>query len=104
MKTIDKTPRILKILADIEKRMDSIEELQLWLIKAESRFKKGQRVQLSEIADRANLKLRRGVRKGTIVVAPQGFSIKVLPDGYSTPHSFFHGFWKRIGAKRVTDR
>ena len=79
----DKHPKILKILTDIEKRLDSAEELQMWLMHADLRFQKGQRVQLSEIADRAGLKLRGGARKGTVVEVGELFSIKVLPDGYS---------------------
>lgn len=89
---------ILAIIEQLEKRLDSIEELAAWAIPAYVRFKKGQRVQFSALADRKLISRRTkgGVRRGT-VVKNDGFSVVVLLDGYKKPRSYFHAFFERIG-------
>jgi hypothetical protein len=93
---MDKTTKqIFAVIEQINKRLDSIETMTMWLVKANQRFKKGQRVRLSPMADRARLKLKGGGTKGT-VTGCDGFSVDVLPDGYKKAHGYFHGFWEPV--------
>lgn len=86
----------LAVTDQINKRLDSIEELTLWLVKANQRFKKGQRVRLGPMAQRRHLKLKGGGTKGKVVSVGDSFSVDVLPDGYKKAHSYFHGFWEPV--------
>jgi hypothetical protein len=86
------------IIGDINKRLDSIEELTLWLTKAELRFKKNQRVRLSQLAHRRNVTVR-GPGKGKVLKV-EGFTVTVLPDGYKKPHTYWHGYWESVGKAR----
>lgn len=87
---------IPQLLDDINARLDNVEDLMAWLIRAGSRFKKGQRVKFSPAAYRKGVASRRkgGASKGKVVdVDEDGFSVKVLLDGYAKPRSFHHGFF-----------
>lgn len=90
------TRSVESLIDDINKRLDSLEESTLWLMKANLRFKKRQRVKLSGLALRRNFSLMKGVRKGTVVEVGDSFSITVLPDGYKKPHTYWHGFWEPV--------
>jgi hypothetical protein len=91
---------ILTIIAAIEKRLDNIEELSGFAIAACLRFKKGQRVQFSPLADRRRISQGRkgGVRKGT-VVRTRNFTVTVLLDGYKQPRDYFHPFFEKVGRR-----
>lgn len=93
---MDKDRQILAVIDQINKRTDNMEKMTMWLVRANQRFKKGQRVRLSPLADRARLKLKGGGTKGTVSGLGDGFSVDVLPDGYKKPHSYFHGFWEPV--------
>jgi hypothetical protein len=86
-----------KIIDSINQRLDHIEEMAAWLVSAEQRFKKGQRVQFSPAADRRGISARRkgGVRRGT-VTGFGGFSVDVLLDGHKKPMGFHHLFFDPI--------
>lgn len=87
----------LQIIADINERLDRVEELLMWTITSEQRFKRGQRVQFNERADRSGVSSRtkRGVRKGRVTHL-NGFSVLVLMDGYKHAKSFHHGFFDPV--------
>lgn len=61
--------RLLKALEQIEKRLDSLEDMTHFLVRANSRFYGGQRVTFSAYADRRGISARRkrGVRTGTVL-------------------------------------
>jgi hypothetical protein len=81
----------------INDRLDNITEMAAWLVDAKQRFRKGQRVQFSAIADRRSISHRRKgcVRRGT-VTGFNSFSVDVLLDGYAKPMGFHHMFFDPI--------
>ncbi len=89
--------RVQQIILSIEKRLDSLEDLMAFLVKANVRFKEGQRVQFSASADRKGIsrRIKGGVRKGRVTKV-NGYSITVLLDGYKRPSSFSHSFFDPI--------
>lgn len=93
-----KTKTLDQLIADIKTRLDSLEDLTAWLIKANVRFKKGQRVQFSAKADRNGVtRIRKGIRlRGRVIEASDSFTVKVLLDGYKQPHTFHHAFFDSI--------
>jgi hypothetical protein len=89
------------ILDDIEKRLDALEDVMSFTVRSNQRFKKGQRVQFSAKADRAGVSRTRGrVRMGRVVEVGDGFTMKVLLDGYKKPHSYHHAFFDRVGGRK----
>jgi hypothetical protein len=94
-----------QLIDQINKRLDNIEELFAWLVRAEQRFRIGSRVEFSPYADRRGISRGRkgGVRTGRVVSMDE-FSVGVMLDGYTRPHSFHHTFFqpttKRKGASR----
>lgn len=97
-RVMDKEKQILALIEQINKRLDNMEELTMWSVRANQRFKKGQRVRLSSLAVRRGLKLKGGGTKGTVVNVSNVSSVDVLPDGYKRPHGYFHGFWEPVNA------
>lgn len=97
---IDK--RIRSLIDSIEKRIDGLEEGMFWLIRPDQRFKVGQRVQFSAIADRRMISARTkgGVRTGKVVKVERAVSIVVLLDGYRTPRSYHHMFFEPTKRRR----
>lgn len=83
------------MIEQIHQRLDNVEDLMGWLVKAEQRFKVGQRVQFNGKADRHGLSIGRkgGARAGRVTGFENGFTLKVLLDGYTRPHGFHHGFF-----------
>lgn len=86
---------IRKLIDDIHVRLNNLEEAWMWSVRADQRFRAGQRVKFSAIADRKNISRGRknGVRAGT-VVGTDGFSVKVRLDGYKTDRRFHHMFFE----------
>lgn len=84
------------LIADINDRLNGLEESMMWTIKATDRFKPGQRVEFSPMADRNGLSLRRkgGVRTGVVEQVDSSFTIMVRLDGYTKPISFHHKFFQ----------
>lgn len=82
-----------ELIEQIHTRLDSIEELMSFAIRASSRFKRGQRVKLSP---RAKLRFKGGATKGRVTKVGDSFTVEVLIDGYKRPHSFHHGFFDPV--------
>lgn len=103
MKTTRTGPTVSELIADINKRLDNIECLTSWLVKAEHRFRVGQRVEFSAAAERAGLTRQRkgGVRTGK-VVGVSGFTVDVLLDGYKKSRGFQHGFFVLSSKRKKT--
>lgn len=82
------------LIADINARLDNIEELMAWTIRADQRFRVGSRVEFSPTADRRGLSMGRkdGVRTGKVTKV-DGFAIDVLLDGYAKPRGFHNKFF-----------
>ena len=87
-------------IPEIIRRLDAVEDMILFSIRANARFKRGQRVQLSHRAKRAKLKFKRGVTRGRVISASDSFTMVVLMDGYKRPTGFFHGFFDPIGGRK----
>ena len=87
---------IMATIVRIEKRLDAIEHLAAFLVHANTRFKKGQRVRFSAAADRAGVSTRRKgrVRTGRIIEAGNSFTVKVLLDGYRRACFYHHIFFE----------
>ena len=94
--------QILKVIDSIEKRLDAIEDVMSFMIKASQRFKKGNRVEFNARADKSGVSSRtKGrVRTGTVLDVDDGWSVKVLLDGYKRPHSYHHSFFDKVKRKR----
>lgn len=92
---------IESIVADIEKRLDDIEDLMSFMVHSDQRFKNGQRVQFSPKAERAGItRTKGGVRKGRVIEAGNNFTMKVLMDGYAKPRSYHHAFFDPVKGGR----
>lgn len=88
------------LVAAIEKRLDALEDTLSFMVRSNTRFKKGQRVQFSAKAERAGVtRTKGGVRKGSVVEVGDGFTMKVLMDGYQQPHSYHHAFFEKVGRR-----
>src|SRR4051794_7666246 len=90
--------KVLKLIDDIDKRLDAIEDSIWWLIKADQRFHVGQRVKFSARAYAKGIASRtKGkVTRGRVVHVGDLFSIDVLLDGYKQPKSFHHSFFEEV--------
>lgn len=89
-------PTIEEVIDQIALRLDAMEELMSFMVRSNTRFKKGQRVQFSPKAAKAGLTRGNPDRRGTVVQVGESFSMKVLLDGYKRPHSFHHSFFNPI--------
>lgn len=87
-------------LSEINKRLDVIVERMSWLIKAEQRFKVGQRVEWSRQARRQGFPTRKVAQKGT-VKAIQGFSVVVKLDGLKQVNSYHHSFFNAVSGEKL---
>lgn len=102
---VKETDSIVQLIRDISERLDSLEVLQSFSVRAHQRFMIGDRVEFSAAADRKGISKGRkdGVRMGK-VVSLDGFHVGVLLDGYKTTreyhHIFFNKTYKRAGVKR----
>lgn len=96
--TISEMNRAKEQLKKIGERLDSLQDLVAWLVPADHRFRKRQRVKFSAKSERRGVARRRGgvIPRGT-VVGTAGFSVNVLLDGYKKPQSFHHSFFDKVG-------
>jgi hypothetical protein len=88
-----------QLLSEIEQRLDHLEEMTYWLVTADLRFMKGDRVRWSARAEKAGVNYRRP-KTGRVVEASNRFSMKVLLDGRKHPISAHHMFFVKAGRKR----
>lgn len=95
--------KLLRDLKRIEERLDGIEDVMSFTVKASQRFKKGDRVEFNAKADKRLISERRkgGVRTGTVIAVDDGWSMKVLLDGYKHPSSYHHSFFDKVKRRRV---
>src|SRR5712691_736548 len=95
-------PETRKLLDDIDGRLSRMEDNLTWLVRAEQRFKVGQRVRFSPRAHRKGLGVRTkgGVQKGVIKAIEGPFSIRMLLDGYKHPSGYHHMLFDPIGRRR----
>jgi hypothetical protein len=90
-----------KRLSHIEKCLseliDTLETFMAFQVKADQRFKKGQRVLFSPRAFRHGIApAKGGAKKGRVTKVTDGFTVEVLVDGYKKSHSYFHAFWNPV--------
>lgn len=90
------------LVKEISERLDNLEQMMWCSIRADSRFKVGNRVRFSAYAKRRNISTgtKGGVQQG-IVEAVDSYFVRVRLDGYKDAHSYFHGFFE-LGAMRPT--
>lgn len=95
--------QLVRELGKIEKRLDGIEDVMSFMVKASQRFKKGDRVEFNAKADKRLISERRknSVRTGTVLDVGDGWSVKVLLDGYKNPFSFHHSFFDKTKRRKV---
>lgn len=94
--------QLVRELERIEKRLDGIEDVMSFMVNASQRFKKGDRVEFNAKADKRLISERRkgGVRTGTVLDVGDGWTMKVLLDGYKHPSSYHHSFFDKAKKKR----
>lgn len=92
--------KLAKDLAKIEERLDGIEDVMSFMVKASQRFKQGDRVEFNAKADKRLISERRKSRTGTVVSAGDGWTVSVLLDGYKHPKSFHHSFFDKAKRKK----
>lgn len=95
------SPQIRQTIADIHTKLDSIEDHIAWMIKAEQRFRVGQRVRFSRGAHRNNIVPRTTLAKKGVVKRVDGFSVVVLIDGRKHPHSYHHAFFNPVTGPKL---
>ncbi len=83
-----------QLVSDINERLDSIEDLMMFTIRADQRFRVGQRVKFSAKAERQQISKGRPPR-GT-VKRVDSVSVVVLLDGRKQPTSFNHMFLEPV--------
>lgn len=95
--------KLARDLAKIEERLAGIEDVMSFMVKASQRFKKGDRVEFNAKADKRLISERRknGVRTGTVMSVDDGWSMKVLLDGYKHPSSYHHSFFDKVKRRRT---
>ena len=86
-----------EVIADIHQKLYFLEELLMWTISADTRFRKGQRVKMSHIAERRKYRFfaKCKSRKGTVLEVDK-ISVKVLMDNYKHPSSVHHMFLSKV--------
>lgn len=91
-----------KLLADLNDRLNDFIDNIAWLIRAENRFRVGQRVKFSKTAQRKGIpdSRRKSNGRGT-VVGVYRFTVKVKLDGYAKPLEFHHKFFNPVGGPEV---
>lgn len=94
--------QLARDLAKIEERLAGVEDVMSFMVKASQRFKKGDRVEFNAKADKRLISERTkgGVRTGTVMAVDDGWSVKVLLDGYKHPSSYHHSFFDKVKRKR----
>jgi hypothetical protein len=98
-KTTEKSVR--ELLDEISNRLDTVEELMAWTVRADQRFHRGQRVQFSPAAERRGLtaRVKGRVNRGTVIQVSDSFWVDVKLDGYKRTGHFHHSFFDPISAK-----
>ncbi len=92
--------RIREQLRIISEKLQAIEEMNAWLIKADSRFRVGQRVEWSRRAKTAGFPRRKIAMRGTVKEI-NCFSIAVQLDGLKQVNSFHHAFFNPISGPKL---
>lgn len=95
-----KKPTVQSLIAEIKARLETIEEYMAWLIRADQRFKVGQRVEWSRKARRGGYPHRKVAQRGT-VKALDSLSIEVLLDGYTRRHTFHHSHFNPVSGPKL---
>lgn len=92
---------IPELIDQIEQRLEVVEEYVAWSIRADQRFKKGQRVEFSRKAIENRIGPgKKGVTRGVVTGVSDNWSVTVLLDGYKSASSFHHSFFNPVsGAK-----
>jgi predicted trehalose synthase len=89
-----------KVIAEIHAKLNTIEEHLAFLIRAEDRFRVGQRVEFSRVAHRKHIPTRKRSLKG-VVKKVHGFSIDVHLDGMKKPRGFHHMFFNPVTGQKL---
>jgi len=89
-------PTLSELIGNINKRLDSLDDLLSWLIPANARMRHGQRVQFSGKAERAGLTRRIDgkLRCGVVEYVGNGPFVKVRLDGSKHAKSYHHSFFE----------
>jgi hypothetical protein len=88
------------LLDEIHKGLDSIDEHMAWLIRPESRFRVGQRVEWSRKGRRNGFPSRKCAQRGT-VLAISGFCVLVKLDGLKQEKEYHHGFFNPVVGEKI---
>lgn len=89
-----------KSLAEIRQLLDSVEDHLIWLIKPETRFRVGQRVEFSRRARKRGFPKRKELDAGKVTEI-DGFTVYVRLDGYKTEHGYHHAFFNPINGPKL---
>jgi len=92
--------KVKEELPEIRSGLDAIESHMAWLIKADQRFARGQRVEWSRAGRKRGYPHRKIAQQGS-VKGMDDFSLVVLLDGYKKPHSFHHSFFNPVQGPKL---
>lgn len=84
----------------INEKLDGILDQMSWHIRAEQRFRVGQRVQWSASGIKKGMPRRKCAKRGT-VKAVNGFSVTVKLDGLKQATSYHHGFFNPVNGPKL---
>lgn len=87
-------------IAEINKKLDTIEDGLAWLIRPEHRFIVGQRVEWSRRGRAHGFPTRKKAQRGT-VKAMSGFSVCVKLDGLKQQRDYHHAFFNPVGGLKL---
>ena len=94
------TPKTAELIAEIKERLTTIEEYMAWMIRADQRFRVGQRVEFSRKAQRNGIVPRTLARKGTVKRIDL-LSVWVLIDGRKQPGCWHHAFFNAVSGPKL---
>lgn len=92
--------RFSSALADIRKKLDTIEDYMIWLIKPDIRFWIGQRVEWSRRARKRGFPSRKCAQRG-VVNKIEDFTIVVQMDGLKHPGRYHHAFFNPAAGPKL---
>lgn len=93
--------KIITTLDEITEHLDSIAEHMAWLIKPDTRFRVGQRVEWSRKGRRLSMHRRKVAQRGVVKAIGGGFTLTVKLDGQKQERSYHHAFFNPVSGPKL---
>ena len=85
----------------IKRSLETIEEHLAWLIRADARFRVGQRVEWSRKGRKQGFPRRKIAQRGTVLAVRNTFGILVKLDGMKKESSYHHSFFNPVNGPKL---